>query len=228
MDFGVSSLTDKRVPISGFRPAMRDPVVPGNLRRRHLYSVLQVSISRSCRRRSPRSEATPPQLQKSQLSKRAVNVVQVLPFVSIVVVPASAGIIAGYFGTVVADLADLGRPLTLASGMLFAAAGGGLNTASIIWQERYNERRRSITVTLMNGKAVLLSVGAIIAGCGDVISELAPFLSKRLRLNSTQQITVKAILASGIEVDLQDHTEAGISLADFLREVDTVCLETPE
>lgn len=80
----------------------------------------------------------------------------------------------------------------------------------------------------MNGKAVLISVGSIIAGCGNGLSKLAPFLSKRLRLNGTQQVTVKAILTSGIEVDLRDQTEAGTSLADFLREIDTVCVETPE
>jgi len=219
MDLEVSSVTDKRIPVSGFRPALRHPAVSS--KHRQLYSVLQSSISRSCRRRSPRSEATPPQLQNSQLSKRAVNV-------SSVVVPASAGVIAGYFGTFVADLADLGGPLTLASGVVFAVAAGGLNAASIIWQERYQERRRLITVTFMNGKAVLISVKSIIAECGDVVSKLAPFLSKRLRLNSTQQVVVKAILTTGIKVDLRDQTEAGISLADFLREVDTVHIEAPE
>ncbi len=226
MDLEVSSVTDKRIPVSGFRPALRHPAVSS--KQRQLYSVLQSSISRSCRRRSPRSEATPPQLQNSQLSKRAVNVIQVSPFVSSVVAPASAGVIAGYFGTFVADLADLGGPLTLASGVVFAVAAGGLNAASIIWQERYQERRRLITVTFMNGKAVLISVKSIIAECGDVVSKLAPFLSKRLRLNSTQQVVVKAILTTGIKVDLRDQTEAGISLADFLREVDTVHIEAPE
>ena len=229
MDFGVSCAADKRTPISGLRPASgRHPVASSSLRIRQFYRVIQAPIMRSCRSRTPRSEATPPQLQKSQLSKQAVNVIRVSPFVSLVVVPASAGVVAGYIGTVVADLADLGGPFTLAIGILFAAAAGGLNATSIIWQERYKERRRSITVTFMDGKAVILSVGSIIAGCGDSLSKLAPFLSKRLQLNSTQRVTVKAILTSGIEVDLRDQTEAGTSLADFLREIDTVCIQSSE
>ena len=122
MDFAICSLTDRRTPTP--RLALRHPTVPSNLRFRQLYSVPQVSISRTCRRRTTRSEATPPQLQKSQLSEQAVIVIQVSPFVSLVVVPASAGVVAGYFGMVVADLANLGGPLTLASGILFAAAGG--------------------------------------------------------------------------------------------------------
>ena len=229
MDSGVSCVADKRTPISGLRPPSgRHPVASSSLRLRQFYRVIQVPIMRSCRSRTPRSGATPPRLQKSQLSKQAVNVIQVSPFVSLVVVPASTGVVAGYIGTVVADLADLGGPFILAIGILFAAAGGGLNATSIIWQERYKERRRSITVTFMNGKAVILSVGSIIAGCGDSLSKLPPVVSKQLRLNSTQRVTVKATLASGVEVDLRDQTEAGISLADFLREIDTVCIESPE
>ena len=227
MDVGASFLTNKRIPVSGLRPAVRHPLVSSNLRTRQLYSVLQVSISRSCKRRSPRSEARPPQLQRFQLSKRAVNVIQVSPVVNLIVVPASAGLVAGYLGTAVADIADLGGPPTLASGFLFAAAAGGLN-ASILWQSRCKKYRHSITVTFMTGKAVCISVGSIIAGCGEGLPQLAPYLSKRLRLNSKQQFTVKAILTSGIEVDLRDHTELGVSLADFLRETDTVCIGTPE
>jgi len=157
-----------------------------------------------------------------------VNVIQVSPFVSLVVVPASAGVVAGYFGTAVANLANLGGPFTLASGILSAAAGGGLNAASIIWQERCKERRRSITVTFMNGKSVMISVGSIIAGCGDELSKLAPFLSKHLTLNSKQQVNFKATIRSGVEVDLRDQTEAGNSLADFLKEIDAVSIEIPE
>lgn len=93
MDFVVSSVTDKRTPVCGSRPALWHPVVSSKLRLRHLYSLLQVSISRCCRRRSARPKAMPPQLQNSQLSKRAVNVIPVSPFVSSVVVPASAGVV---------------------------------------------------------------------------------------------------------------------------------------
>ena len=228
MDFEVSSMTDKRTPIPGFRPALRHPSVLSNLHTRHLYSVLEVSTPPSCRRQRTRFEATPPQLQESQPSKQAVNVIQISPFVSLVVVPASAGVVAGYFGTAVANLADLGGPFTLANGILSAAAGGGLNAASIIWQERCKERRRSITVTFMNGKSVMISVGSIIAGCGDELSKLAPFLSKHLTLNSKQQVNFKATIRSGVEVDLRDQTEAGNSLADFLKEIDAVSIEIPE
>ena len=58
--------------------------------------------------------------------------------------------------------------------------------------------------------------------CGNDLAKFTAALKKRLAVDESRKVTVKAKVKSGAQIDVQDQILADGSLSDFLREVEEV------
>lgn len=168
--------------------------------------------------------------------EQIVHVVQVSPFINAVVIPASLGVVSGYFGMAVAEIGQsfsdtrVGVAFILVTDILSLTLWLLVCVAVATRQPtelRVNQavtKARCIAVT-NSGTSVVMTMESVVAVCGDDISKLSPFLRERFQVSENAQVTIKVTMQGGCEVHLQDQVKADISLSDFLQSTDHVVIE---
>jgi hypothetical protein len=137
------------------------------------------------------------------------------------VLPATGGLLAGTVSTVIGEIADLNDTFTLTNGIFLVVSGVTLNAFSTIWQENRNERRRAITLTLVNKNvetSVTMTIEAIWNTCNDDILSFNRFIKKKWKVESDNVKVIARLRNEGI-ANIEDQNRFPDSLSTFLREV---------
>ena len=183
--------------------------------------------------------ATPsPENQTRPTREQVITLIKVSPFIDAVVLPALLGVTFGYFGMAVAEVGQsftdtrVGVAFILVVDIFSLTLFLLIGVATATVQQQHTElsvnqsvtEARFITVT-NSGISVVLAIEPVVAVCGDDISKFSPFVRARFQISENAQVTIKATMQDGCEIDLQDQVKADISLSDFLRSTSYVVVE---